>query len=732
VGSAAAVTGGIVRCQCLRHIRHIFSCAASACAVYQRGVKITTTILNSQRFLNRELSQLAFNERVLALAQRTSMPLGERLRFLCIVSSNLDEFFEIRVSDLLDMMRESADLGPASPQWESFLQISERAHALVDQQYALYNEMIMPALARSHIVVLNHKQRSEQQRAWVREYYRREVLPLLSPIGLDPSHPFPQVMNKALNFIVQLQGKDAFGRPSAIAIVKVPRVLPRVIALPQALTPGRQAFVLLSSVIRAHLTDLFPRRALAGFSQFRVTRDSDLWVDEREVSNLREALQFELTQRHFGNAVRLEVLRTCPPHLEQLLRDQFRLPQEAVYHVDGPVNLVRMNQLVDQLVRPEHRFAPLQPVWPKRIAQGADLFAAIRHGDILLHHPFESFEPVIEFLRQATLDPQVVAIRMTLYRTGTGSILVDLLEDAARRGKEVTVVVELQARFDEEANINLAERLEAVGAQVVYGVVGMKTHAKLLLVLRREERRGRVRLVPYVHLGTGNYHPTTTKLYTDFGMLTAERSICADVEKIFMHLTSLTRVQRLRHLWMAPFTLQKRIIAAIAYEARLARGGKAGRIIAKINALSDEATINALYEASHAGVSIDLIVRGACSLRPGVAGLSENIRVRSVIGRFLEHHRIYYFGAAGADLVYLASADWMGRNLLRRIEIAWPVLDPVLKSRVIDEGLKPYLHDTVEGWVLGPSGNYAAPRSTGTFSAQRSLLSALTQRPETA
>jgi len=703
-------------------------CGRSASAPHAASgvIEISTPAPHPQRFLDRELSQLAFNERVLALAERAGVPLGERLRFLCIVSSNLDEFFEIRVSDLMDKLRETGDVGPASPQWDAFVQISERAHALVDRQYRLFNENIMPALAHARVVVLNHAQRTAQQRAWVREYYRREVLPLLSPIGLDPSHPFPQVMNKALNFIVQLQGKDAFGRPSAIAIVKVPRALPRVIALPPDLAPGRQAFVLLSSVIRAHLTELFPRRTLAGFSQFRVTRDSDLWVDEREVANLREALKFELTQRHFGNAVRLEVLQTCPPHLEQLLREQFQLPPEVVYRVDGPVNLVRMNQMVDQLQRPEHRFAPLLPVSPARVSAGADLFAAIRGGDILLHHPFESFEPVIEFLRQASFDPQVMAIRMTLYRTGTGSILVDLLEDAARRGKEVTVVVELQARFDEEANINLAGRLEAVGAQVVYGVVGMKTHAKLLLVLRREVRRGRARLVPYVHLGTGNYHPTTTKLYTDFGMLTAEPSICADVGKIFMHLTSLTRVQRLRHLWMAPFALQKRIIGAIAAQARLARAGKPARIIAKVNALSDEATINALYEASAAGVSIDLIVRGACSLRPGVKGLSENIRVRSVVGRFLEHHRIYCFGAAGSEQVYLASADWMGRNLMRRIEIAWPVLDPALRARVIDEGLKPYLQDTADAWRLGANGQYTPPRNPGEgMSAQRTLLGLL-------
>ncbi len=386
---------------------------------------------------------------------------------------------------------------------------------------------------------------------------------------------------------------------------------------------------------------------------------------------------------------------------------------------------------MDLLDSPAHRFAPLRAVVaPPRLAQGANVFDAIRNSDVLLHHPFQSFEPVIEFLRQSVHDPEVVAIRMTLYRTGTGSILVDLLADAARNGKEVTVVVELQARFDEEANINLAERLEAVGAQVVYGVVGMKTHAKLLLVLRRETRRGRARLVPYVHLGTGNYHPTTTKLYTDFGMLTAERAICSDVEKIFLHLTSMTRVQRLRHLWLAPFVLQRRIVASIALEGRLARSGKKGRIIAKINALSDEATINALYEASGAGVQIDLIVRGACALRPGVPGLSENIRVRSIVGRFLEHHRIYYFGADGADHVYLSSADWMGRNLLRRIEVAWPVLDPALKTRVIEEGLKPYLNDTADAWILGPDGNYTPPRSPGHGSrAQRTLLAKLAPGP---
>jgi polyphosphate kinase len=695
------------------------------------------------RLLHRDLSLLAFNERVLAMAARADVPLAERLRYLCIVSSNLDEFFEVRLSDLIDEMREEGGWVPTAARWGEFALISERAHGLVDRQYALFNDVVMPALGRSGIVVVNHASRTPAQKRWVREYFEREVRPLLSPIGLDPAHPFPLVMNKALNFICQLEGKDAFGRAATIAIVKVPRVLPRVIPLPPRLSEGKHAFVMLSSVIRSHLQELFPGRAVAGFSQFRVTRDSDLSVDEREVSNLRQALRMELTQRHFGNAVRLEVLRTCPPPLESLLREQFQLPNESVYRVDGPVNLVRLNQLVDHVVQPQQRFKPFVPAWPARLrpaGEGASVFEAIKQGDILLHHPFQSFEPVIEFLRQSAHDPKVVSIRMTLYRTGVTSVLVDLLIEAARRGKEVTVIVELKARFDEEANIDLAERLEQVGAQVVYGVVGLKIHAKLLLVLRREEdepagrRRKPVpaRLAHYAHLGTGNYHPSTTKLYTDFGMLTADVALCADVERVFMHLTSLTRVEKLTHLWLAPFALHKRVLAAIAHEARLAAAGKPGRIIAKMNALIDEATINALYAASQAGVKIDLIVRGACSLRPGVKGLSENIRVRSIVGRLLEHHRIYYFRNGGADDVYLSSADWMGRNLFRRIEVAWPVLDRKLKQRVIDEGLKIYLDDNVDAWTLAPTGEYrlARPRrGVRLVQAQRALLLKLAADP---
>jgi polyphosphate kinase len=674
-------------------------------------------------YLNRELSMLAFHERVLAMATRSAVPLAERLRYICIVSSNLDEFFEVRISDLSEEIRETGGASPLAP---AYAEILQRAHLLVHEQYLLFNQTIMPALERRDIVVLNHAQRNEEQRAWVREYFMREVRPLLSPIGLDPSHPFPQVLNKSLNFILQLEGKDAFGRPSATAILKIPRVLPRVIPLPARLVPGKQAFVLLSSVIRAHLQDVFPGREIGGFSQFRVTRDSDLSVDEREVHNLRQALRMELTQRHFGNAVRLEVLATCPPHLQALLQEQFQLPEQAVFRVDGPVNLVRLNQLVDQLTQPALRWTPFAPAWPTKLATGSDMFEAMRRGDILMHHPFESFEPVIEFLRQAAVDSKVVAIRMTLYRTGISSVLVDILEDAARRGKEVTVIVELKARFDEEANINLAERLEAVGAQVVYGVVGLKTHGKMTLVMRREDVRGKQRLVPYAHLGTGNYHPTTTKLYTDFGMLTANAELCEDVERVFMHLTSLTKVERLKHLWLAPFTLHKNLLAALNEEVVQARAGKPARVIAKMNALTDEATILALYSAAQAGVKIDLIVRGACALKPGVKGLSENIRVRSIVGRFLEHHRIYFFRNGGKPRVYLSSADWMGRNLFRRIEVAWPVLDPKLARRVIDEGLKPYLEDTRDAWQLTADGSYRMPRGGARgVSAQQALLAKL-------
>jgi polyphosphate kinase len=675
-------------------------------------------------FLDRELSQLMFNRRVLAQAEDKSIPLLERLRYLCIASSNLDEFFEVRVASLLAAGSVDGSLATHPALVATLSRISNECHALVTHQYDILNKEVLPQLAANGVHLVRHNERNEAQRAWVKDYFDTEVRPLLTPIGLDPAHPFPQVVNKSLNFIVSLSGKDAFGRGTAIAIVKAPRVLPRVIRLPDHLSKsGGVSFCLLSSIIHAHISDLFAGREVIGYSQFRVTRDSDLWVDEDEVKNLRQALKGELLGRQFGASVRLEVAKNCPPELSQFLLDQFGLHQSRLYAVNGPVNLVRLTEIMDHVDDPKLRFAPFFP----GIAQkpgSPDIFAALREGDILLHHPFQSFQTVIDFIRSAAVDPHVVAIKQTIYRTGMNSDLMDALIVAARQGKEVTVIVELKARFDEEANINWADRLEQAGAQVVYGVVGLKTHAKVALVIRREENKLRY----YAHLGTGNYHPTTTKFYTDFGLLTCHPGIAQEVNEVFIHLTSLTKPHRLTHLWLAPFALQNEIIKAIRNEARIARAGRPGRIIVKINALVDESVIRALYAASKDGVKIDLIVRGACTLKPGVPGLSENIKVRSIIGRFLEHSRIYYFRNDLAHDVMLASADWMSRNLFRRIEVAFPILDKALKRRVLAEGLNPYLKDNLNAWELEPDGHYqrrkARAKQAG-FSAQQHLMDTL-------
>jgi polyphosphate kinase len=674
-------------------------------------------------FLDREISQLAFNRRVMAQAEDTSIPVLERLRYLCIVSSNLDEFFEVRVASLLAAASVNGDLAEHPALQANLAKVGEECHALVRRQYELLNTTVLPELRAHGINIVRHNERNEAQRAWVKEYFEREVRPLLTPIGLDPAHPFPQVVNKSLNFIVALSGKDAFGRGTAIAIVKAPRVLPRVIRLPEHLSPDGISFCLLSSIIHAHISDLFVGREVLAYSQFRVTRDSDLWVDEDEVKNLRQALKGELQGRQFGTSVRLEVAKNCPPELSQFLLDQFSLDQTRLYQVDGPVNLGRLNEIIDQSRKPELRWPPFVPgVLSKTI--GSDIFATVRQGDVLLHHPFQSFQTVIDFIRSAAADPAVVAIKQTVYRTGMNSDLMESLIAAARSGKEVTVVVELMARFDEEANINWADKLEQAGAQVVYGVVGLKTHAKVALVIRREEGS----LHYYAHLGTGNYHPTTTKLYTDFGLITCNPAMGRDVNEVFMHLTSLAKPQKLNHIVLAPFALQAEIIKAIKNEAKIAKSGRPARIIAKINALTDEPVIRALYAASREGVKIDLIVRGACTLKPGVSGLSENIRVRSIIGRYLEHSRIYYFRNDLAHDIHLASADWMNRNLLRRIEVAFPILDRRLKRRVIAEGLNPYLKDNSNAWELEPDGHYQRRTARGkqrAFNAQQHLMETL-------
>lgn len=651
-------------------------------------------------FLDRDHSILAFNDRVLDWARRASVPLLERLRFLTIVSSNLDEWFEVRAADHLSAAQAGQHKGPYTER--SFEALAAAAHRLVEAQYTLYNDELMPALAREGIAIVSHGDRTAAQRAWVHDYFEREVRPLLIPVGLDPSHPFPQVANKSLNFIVRLAGKDAFGRENEIAIVKVPRVLPRVIRMPAQVSGQQQLLVSLSSVIRAHLDLLFPGRQVGQFSQFRVTRHSDLAVGEEDVRNLRTALRLGLQQRHYGQAVRLEVAAGCSEHLSGFLQKQFGLPAGALYRVHGPVNLVRLQQLIDLVDAPKLLFPVYTPGYPRQLVPGRPIFEQLKKGDVLIHQPFESFDGVLDFLREAVHDPQVLAVKQTIYRTGNDWQMMELLREAVRRGKEVTVVVELKARFDEEANINWAEAMEAVGAQVVYGVVGLKTHAKMMLVTRREGGA----MVRYAHLATGNYNPRTARLYTDLSHLTANPQLTSDVEQVFVHLASQSKLPRLHHLWLAPFHLQRRMIEHIDLVGEAAAEGLDARIVLKMNSLTDTPLMQALVRAGQRGARIDLVVRGACMLPARVPGVTDNIRVRSVIGRFLEHSRIFYFRAGGQEELYLSSADWMNRNMLRRVELAWPVLDPHLRQRVIDECLVAYLHDGRDAWDLQPDGAY--------------------------
>ena len=674
----------------------------------------------NDHFLNRELSLLAFNRRVLAQAADDRVPLLERLRFLCIVSSNLDEFFEIRVAGLKEQLKLDSHAAGADGMLplDVFRRVTEQAHELIAEQYALLNDVILPSLAKEDIVFFRRSLWTAEQRAWIHEFFVNEVMPVLTPIGLDPSHPFPRVLNKSLNFAVELEGTDAFGRSSGAAIVQAPRALPRVIRLPKNLSGVDYGFVFLSSVLHEYVSELFSGMNVLGCYQFRVTRNSDLFVDDEEVKNLRIALQGELPQRHFGDAVRLEVADNCSEIMTDFLLQQFGLERSDLYRVPGIVNLVRLMSVPDQVDRPDLMYPPFQPGLPKVLSKRYDIFESIRKHDILMHHPFQSFSPVVQLLQQAADDPLVVAIKMTVYRTGAESVLMEHLLRAAEKGKEVTVVVELMARFDEEANLSIASRLEEVGAHVVYGVVGYKTHAKMLMVLRREDHGYR----RYIHLGTGNYHPRTTRFYTDFGLLTSSPEIGEDVNEVFKQLTGLGKASALKHLWQAPFSLHARMLEAIRGEIEAAQAGKPARIIAKMNSLLEPEIISALYEASSAGVTVDLIVRGVCSLRPGVKGLSENIRVRSVIGRFLEHHRIFYFHADGQQKIYLASADWMERNFFRRIEICFPLLEPKLKRRVLKEGLKPYLADNAQAWQMDGGGDYRVKSSRRSRICAQELL----------
>jgi polyphosphate kinase len=655
-------------------------------------------------YLDRELSLLAFQERVLAQARDAATPLLERLRFLTICSTNLDEFFEIRVAGLkqqeaVGIVRSGPD-GP-SPQ-ELLARIGEAAHRLVAEQYRVLNDELLPALAKERVRLVRVADWTPRQARWVRRYFRSQVAPVLTPVGLDPGHPFPRVLNKGLDFIVSLEGDDAFGRRSGIAVLQVPRALPRLLVLPPKVADGPHDFVMITSVIRAHAGELFPGMEVKGAWQFRVTRNSDLWVDEDEAEDLLQAVKGELPARQFGAAVRLEVADDCTPEVSAFLLDMTELGQGDLYVCPGPVNLYRLVALHELCDRPDLKYRPFVPGVPRRIEKGRGMFDAIRRRDLLLHHPYESFTPVIDLIREAAADPNVLAIKQTLYRVGAHAPLVDALLEAARVGKEVTVLVELRARFEEAANIDLATKLQEAGANVVYGIVRYKAHAKALLVVRREGKR----LRRYVHLGTGNYHAGTTRAYTDFGLMTCDKEIGEDVHRLFSHLTGLGGATRMRRLLESPFTLHKALLDLIDRETGAARRGKRAEIVARMNALEEPTIIRALYEASRAGVKIDLLVRGICRLRPGVPGVSENIRVRSIVGRFLEHSRVFRFHARGAELVFLASADWMTRNLHHRVETCFPVDDARLKARVVHEGLDTCLADNVQAWTLHADGSW--------------------------
>ncbi|HIL22347.1 MAG TPA: polyphosphate kinase 1 [Alcanivorax sp.] len=678
---------------------------------------------NPDYYLNRELSLLQFNLRVLEQAMDENHPLMERLNFLLIFSSNMDEFFEIRVAGLKNKLEtHTGQPGPDGMLPDELLKaISAITHEAVDRQYRILNDVLLPALREEGVDFLRREDWTEAQVEWVKKYFREQIYPVLTPIALDPSHPFPRLVNKSLNFIVPLDGKDAFGRSTGLAIVPAPRSLPRLIRIPDEISEGGDDnFVFLSSMIHAHVSDLFPGMKATGCYQFRVTRNADMEVDE-EVEDLASALKGQLLSRRYGDEVRLEVADNCPRHLMHYLLEQFELTEEDLYEVNGPVNLARMFTSVN---RPRLHYPPFTPKLAPAVKKSETIFDAIDQGDILLHHPYESFQPVINLLAEAARDPKVLAIKQTLYRTGTKSEILDHLETAARNGKEVTAIVELRARFDEESNIEGARRLQEAGAIVVYGVVGYKTHAKMLLVVRRDGDG----IKRYVHLGTGNYHTKTTKLYTDYGLMTCEKSMGQDVHKIFQELTGMGKAARLKQLKHSPFTLHPSVIEWIEFETEQALAGKPARIIAKFNSLTEENIMQALYRASQAGVEIDLIVRGICCLKPGIPGLSENIRVRSIIGRFLEHTRIYHFHHGGDDLVYCSSADWMDRNLFNRVETCFPVNDPVLKAQILEQGLHIYLRDNTRAWELQSDGRYqrAQPQEgEASFIAQQSLLDTL-------
>lgn len=679
--------------------------------------------MDNPQFLCREQALIEFNRRVLAQAKDEDVPLLERLRFVCIVSSNLDEFFEVRVAAVKRLLHHQPNVPTINGKFpaEVLANMRESARDLIAEQYHLLAQTVLPALREEGIIFYKRHEWTSEQRLWIEDYFHREIKPVITPIGLDPAHPFPKTLNKSLNFAIELSGKDAFGRASNMAIVQAPRILPRIVCLPDEMCDGKKGLVFLSSIMHEHIETLFLGMQVLGFHQFRLTRDSELVVNEDDLKNLRTAIQGELHERHYGSGVRLEVSDKCPTHVSQFLLTQFQLEEEALYCVDGPVNLVRMMSVPELVNRPELTFPVRTPCTPQALKKSDEILHVIRQKDILLHHPYQSFQPVVDFIQQASLDEDVVALKMTIYRTGSKSDLIRALIAAALAGKEVTVVVELMARFDEAANVNWASQLEDAGAHVVYGVFGYKVHAKMALIVRRENGI----LKRYAHLGTGNYHQGTSRLYTDFGIFTADKNITSDVNDLFMQITGLGQAGKLKKLYQSPFTLHSMIIQSIEKETQNALAGKPAKIMAKMNSLLEEKVIKALYVASQAGVQVDLIVRGMCALRPGVPGLSENIRVRSIIGRLLEHSRVYYFYDNGAEPLYIASADWMARNFFERVETCVPVSDLSIKQRIIRESFTLALADNMRSWQMNEDGSYTriAPlENEGTINMQEVLL----------
>src|SRR6058998_2668795 len=663
-----------------------------------------------KNFINRELSWLEFNRRVLEEAQDPTQPLIERVKFMTIFSNNLDEFFEIRVASIKQQIQsETSDVGPdgMSPT-ETFNAIQRLVHELVATQYDFWKKELMPALAKSGIRLHDVAQLTGKRAAWAKRYFQEEVFPMLTPLAVDASHPFPELLNKSHNLLVRARAHQG-GEP-LLAIVQVPRVVPRLILMPRGKGDDEPwDYIYLASLIKHYIAELFPGLILDGVHAFRVTRNSDLYIDEEEAENLLRTIEQELRRSSRGNAVRLEVEADCPRDFRDLLLAFFDLQEADLYKLDGPLSMTHLMPLVTNDAFAKLKDRPFQPATNRALPPQADIFELMRKQDILLHHPYESFDPVVRFIESAATDPQVLAIKITLYRTSGDSPIVEALIEAANNGKQVTALVELRARFDEAANIRWARQLEEAGAHVVYGVVGLKTHCKALLVVRRDSDR----LRQYVHLGTGNYHHRTARIYTDFSLLTSAPELTEEVAIAFNTLTGLAGYPGLKKLMVAPFDLSERLIKLIERERDHARAGRPARIIAKLNSLVDENVIETLYEASSAEVTIDLIVRGICCLRPKVPGLSDYIRVISIVGRFLEHSRIYYFENGGQPEVFLSSADWMPRNFLRRVEVAFPIETPPLRDHIINEVLPRFLNDRVKSRELQPDGSYRRLKPEG-------------------